>query len=111
MKKTPLIILAIFFAVVIVVVIIWQVKSISGSSAQAQKIEVSSAISHVFVSNCARCHGNSGQGSADTPALVNSGYSADAVKQVILHGGEKMPAFTNFDEKTLNELAKYVSLL
>ncbi len=111
MKKTPLIILVAVVAVAALIIIIWQVKTISGTSALEEKASVSTEIVIVFKANCARCHGDRGQGFGDKPAIQDAGYTAEEVKEIIKGGLDEMPSFPNISEPTLGELSEYASNL
>ena len=111
MKKASLIILVSVVAIAAVIIIVWQVKTISGTSAIEEKASVSSEITIVFKANCARCHGDRGQGFGDKPAIQGAGYTAEEVKEIIKGGLDEMPSFPNISEPTLGKLSDYVSNL
>ena len=111
MKMTPLIIVAGLIAVVVLVLVIWQVKTISGSGMQAKDTAKYEKISGIYKENCARCHGDDGQGYGDKPAIESVGYSVDKIKEIIKGGLNTMPSFPNIKEPVLTELSEYVQTL
>ena len=111
MKKTPLIIAASIVAIAIVIIVIWQVKTISGTSAIEDTASKTSQISIVYKANCARCHGDNGQGFGDKPSIQDTGYTADEIKEIVKGGLDEMPSFSNIAEPTLTQLSEYVSNL
>ncbi len=111
MKKTPLIIAGAVIAVVLVLIIVWQVKTISGTSAIEEKTDISTEISTLYKTNCARCHGDRGQGYADKPSIQGAGYTSAEIKEIIKGGLDEMPSFPNISEPSLSGLSDYVSKL
>lgn len=112
MKKPPLSVIGGIIFIIIVFIVIWYVKSISGSGEiEESSINTSSKVKDIYQKNCARCHGNHGQGFIDKPSIKNTGYSAEEIKQIISKGLNDMPSFSNISEPDLSNLAKYVSQL
>src|SRR6266566_5220685 len=46
----------------------------------------------LFMRNCARCHGASGQGK-NGPQLAGKSLGQDAIEEKVTDGGSKMPSF------------------
>lgn len=102
----------IYFALVIILVVlifvVYQVKTISGSKSVQSDINISATTVSVYVDNCVRCHGRGGEGFGDKPAINNTSLNIEEIKNVILKGLEKMPAFQNINDPVLTEMAEYV---
>jgi mono/diheme cytochrome c family protein len=47
---------------------------------------------HVFMRNCARCHGANGQGKIG-PRLAGTSLSPGTIENAVTNGGGKMPSF------------------
>ena len=63
----------------------------------------------IYREACARCHGNKGEGSQVLyPALQQSGYTVNGVKETIESGTWLMPGFKNIKGDTLTNLAEYI---
>jgi mono/diheme cytochrome c family protein len=108
MKLKPFIIVGAIIAVVLMVFIIWQVKTISGSGSSVEKSAKFKEVTGIYKKNCARCHGDEGQGYADKPAIESTKHSVAEIKQIISGGLSKMPAFPNIKEPVLTELSEFV---
>lgn len=61
----------------------------------------------LYLNNCARCHGKSGQGFATNPALRDSKFTLEQIIQIIQNGSGKMPAFPELTEQEIRLLANY----
>jgi len=107
MKKI-FIFFALLFFVVFIIFVIYQIKTISGSQSIQNSTKISATTVTAYVDNCARCHGNGGEGFADKPAINNTSMDVEEIKVVILNGLEKMPSFQNIKDPSLSEIAVYV---
>jgi len=110
MKRVIIIFTFIIIAAFFIFVVNW-IKTISGSQSKHIVIKISPTTVSAYVDNCARCHGRSGEGFRDKPAIANTELNVDEIKRIIQHGRAKMPAFQNIKEPTLSEIAEYVSIL
>ncbi len=66
----------------------------------------------LYVSNCATCHGASGQGVGDYPKLigVTNILNGDYARTVIAQGRNKMAAFgTKLTPEQINEIVDYIA--
>ena len=88
-----------------IVIILYQVSSDS----DIFKSEPELIAQALYQDNCAKCHGDDGEGAATFPDIRNQSYDLDKVKILIRHGAGEMPAFPKIKEPDLSYLAKYVS--
>lgn len=111
MKKTLLIFLAVVILIAAFILIVYQVKMISGTQSESTSDDISKTAVLAYTDNCARCHGNAGEGVGTNPAIADNGYSADHIKVIIQSGLPSMSAFPNIKDPVLTELATLVSQL
>ena len=65
----------------------------------------------VFMRNCARCHGASGQGK-NGPQLAGKSLGQDAIEEKVTDGGGKMPSFKKqLSSDQIKAVAAYVQSL
>ena len=65
----------------------------------------------LFMRNCARCHGTSGQGK-NGPQLAGKSLGQDAVEEKVTDGGSKMPSFKKqLSPDQIKAVAAYVQSL
>lgn len=62
----------------------------------------------LYMKNCARCHGNKGQGFAMNPPLQNSQLSREEIIAIMIDGSGEMPSFKKLTEQELSLLASLV---
>lgn len=67
-----------------------------------------SASAALYQDNCAKCHGEEGEGVASYPVIRNTKRTKQELKQLIGHGAGEMPAFPNFTEAELDQLIDYL---
>ena len=111
MKRTSIFLGLALIAIVLLVVVIWQVKTISGSASLKGKETGLMEGRLVFKSQCARCHGDTGQGFGERPDIRQSGLSEIKIREIIQNGLDEMPSFPNISEPALNQLVAYVNSL
>ena len=70
--------------------------------------EPASQAQHLYQKNCARCHGNNGQGFAMNPSLQNTKLSLEQISGIIKKGSGEMPPFTKLTDQELRLLANFV---
>lgn len=74
----------------------------------------SATVSHgeaFFLNECARCHGDRGEGNPDedVPRLRNGKYAFQEVKLSMLYPKGDMPVFENVPDSVIRQIVTYIN--
>jgi mono/diheme cytochrome c family protein len=107
MKSKSLLVLVFLIILLAAVTIVFYIFSQDNFT----EIQVSDQVLDTYKENCARCHGQAGEGFEDFPELTDNGLSIKELKAIVSEGQNAMPPFSNIREPLLTDLATYVSSL
>ena len=85
------------FSVLVMLIILFIISSCTGP------------IEKLYIEKCSDCHGDDGTGGKANVDFTRQKFSADKIKNSIIHGKGEMANIPGIEEPELTQIANYVS--